>query len=77
MIFVFRKMATMFILLVLAWFVIVSEASVLEKLVLAGLCGIAALLPMFAENMRLPAAIGQGVLGVYVCLRMTYLRTSA
>ena len=77
MIFVFRKMATMFILLVLAWFVIVSEAGVWEKLVLAVLCGIAALLPMFAENTRLPAAVGQGALGVYVCLRMTYLRAKA
>ena len=77
MIFVFRKMATMFILLVLAWFVIVSEASVLEKLVLAVLCGIAALLPMFAENTRLPAAVGQGALGVYVCLRMTYLHATS
>ena len=67
-------MATMFILIVLAYFVIVSDVSVAEKLVLAMLCGIAALLPMFVASTAIPAAIAQGGFGVYVCLRMTYLR---
>ena len=67
-------MATMFILIVFAYFVIVSDASTAEKLVLAVLCAIAALLPMFVASTAIPAAIAQGVLGVYVCLRMTYLR---
>ena len=67
-------MATMFILIVLAYFVIVSDASTVEKLVLAVLCAIAALLPMLVANTALSAAIVQGALGVYVCLRMTYLR---
>lgn len=69
-----RKMATMFVLIVFAYFVIVSDASVAEKLVLAVLCAMAALLPLFVANTALPAAIAQGALGVYVCLRMTYLR---
>jgi len=64
----------MFILIVFAWFVLVSDADVAEKLVLAVLCAVAALLPLVAPGARLPAAIGQGALGVYVCLRMTYLR---
>ena len=64
----------MFILLVLAYFVIVADASVAEKLVLAVLCGATAVAPMVAEFLRLPAAIAQGALGVYVCLRMTYTR---
>ena len=67
-------MATAFVLIVLAYFVIVCDASTAEKLVLALLCGIAALLPIFVENSGLPAAIAQGALGVYVCLRMTYTR---
>ena len=67
-------MATMFILIVFAYFVIVSDASTAEKPVLAVLCAISALLPMFLANTALPAAIAQGLLGVYVCLRMTYLR---
>lgn len=67
-------MATMFILLVLAYFVIVTDVSVLEKLVLAVLCGAAALLPTLVPDAALPAAIAQAALGVYVCLRMTYVR---
>lgn len=70
-------MATLFILIVFAYFVIVSDAGAVEKLVLAALCAIAALLPMFVANTALPAAIAQGLLGVYVCLRMTYLRAKA
>ena len=67
-------MATMFILLVLAYFVIVTDVSVVEKLVLAILCGAAALLPTLVEGAALPAAIAQAALGIYVCLRMTYVR---
>lgn len=70
-------MATLFILIVFAYFVIVSDAGAVEKLVLAALCAIAALLPMFVASATLPAAIAQGLLGVYVCLRMTYLRAKA
>ena len=70
-------MATMFILIVFGYFVIVSDASTLEKLVLAVLCAMTALLPMFVADAVLPAAIAQGLLGVYVCLRMTYLRAKA
>ena len=64
----------MFVLIVFAYFVITSDASTVEKLVLAALCATAALLPMFVTGIALPAAIAQGALGVYVCLRMTYLR---
>ena len=67
-------MATIFILLVLPYFVVVCDVSIAEKLVLAALCAGASLLPMFVENSSLPAAIAQGALGVYVCLRMTYTR---
>lgn len=70
-------MSTIFILIVFAWFVLVSDADVTEKLVLAALCAVAALLPLVVPGFGLPAAIGQGVLGVYVCLRMTYLRAIA
>ena len=70
-------MATMFILLVLAYFVIVTDVSVFEKIVLAVLCGAAALIPTWVEGTTLAAAIAQAALGVYVCLRMTYVRAKA
>ena len=70
-------MATMFILLVLAYFVIVTDVSVVEKLALAILCGAAALIPTVVEGTALAAAIAQAALGVYVCLRMTYVRAKA
>lgn len=70
-------MGTVFILLVLAYFVIVSDVATLEKFLVATLCGIAALLPNYIESSRLPAAIAQGAIGVYVCLRMTYVRAKA
>ena len=70
-------MATAFILIVLPYFVIVCDVSTAEKLVLALLCGIAALLPTFVENSGLPAAVAQGALGIYVCLRLTYIRAKA
>ena len=67
----------MFILLVLAYFVIVVDVSIAEKLVLAALCAGASLFPMLVENSHVLAAVMQGVLGVYVCLRMTYIRAKA
>ena len=70
-------MATLFILMVFAYFVITSDANIVEKLVLAVLCVITALAPKFVADAALPAAVAQGVLGVYVCLRMTYLRAKA
>lgn len=70
-------LSTIFILLVFAWFVLISDADIAEKLVLAVICAIAALLPQVVTGSGLLAAIGQGMLGVYVCLRMTYLRAKA
>ncbi len=70
-------MSTVFVLIVFAWFVLVSDADVTEKLVLAALCAVAALLPLAVPASGLLAAVGQGALGVYVCLRMTYLRAKA
>ena len=70
-------MATIFILIVLAYFVIVSDVSTIEKFVVTLLWGIVALLPNFIESSRLFAAIAQGAIGVYVCLRMTYVRSKA
>ena len=67
-------MATFFILLVLAYFVVTSDASQLEKLVVFAVGGAAALLPLFFGDCRIAAAIAQGIVGVYVVLRMTYLR---
>ena len=67
-------MAAMFILLVLAYFVIVTDVSVVEKLVLAVLACACALIPALIEGTALPAAIAQAALGVYACLRMTYTR---
>lgn len=70
-------MSTIFILIVFAWFVLVSDADIAEKLVLAVLCAVAALLPLVVPGTALLAAVGQGVIGIYVCLRMTYLRAKA
>lgn len=67
-------MATFFILLVLAYFVVTSDASQLEKLVVFAVGGAAALLPLVFGDYRIAAAIAQGIVGVYVVLRMTYLR---
>ena len=67
----------MFILLVLAYFVIVVDVSIAEKIVFAVLCTWASLFPVFVENSHVLAAVMQGVLGVYVCLRMTYIRAKA
>ena len=51
-------MSTIFILLVFAWFVLVSDADITEKLVLAVICAIAALLPLVVAGSGLLAAIG-------------------
>jgi len=69
--------STLFILVVFAWFVLVAEVDIREKLVLAGLFAAVSLLPLAVPHAALWAAIGQGLLGVYVCLRMTYLRARA
>lgn len=67
-------MATFFILLVLAYFVVTSDASQLEKLVAFAVGGAASLLPLVLGDYRIAAALAQGIVGVYVVLRMTYLR---
>jgi len=67
----------MFVLIVFAWFVLVSDAGIIEKLVLAVLCAVVALAPLAVEETRLLSAIAQGGIGVYICLRMTYLRAKA
>ncbi len=69
-------MATMFILLVLAYFVIRFDTSIVEKLVLAVLVGALSLAPIALPATLLAAAIGQGALGIYIVLRMHYLRAA-
>ena len=67
-------MTTIFILLIIAYFVMVCDVGIVEKLTVALVCGGAALAPMFIDGASLAAAIVQCALGVYVCLRMTYTR---
>jgi hypothetical protein len=69
-------MATMFILLVLAYFVIRFDTSIVEKLVLASLVGALSLAPIAFPATHLAAAIGQGAIGIYIVLRMHYLRAA-
>jgi uncharacterized membrane protein len=69
-------MATMFILLVLAYFVIRFDVSVIEKLVLATTVSAFALAPFVLPTINIAAAIGQGVIGIYIVLRMHYLRAA-
>jgi hypothetical protein len=69
-------MATMFILLVLAYFVITFDVSIVEKLVLAAFVGALSLVPIALPATRLAAAIGQGAIGIYIVLRMHYLRAA-
>jgi hypothetical protein len=66
--------ATIFILLVIAYFVITSDASLPEKLIVFAVGGASSLLPLAAGDYRVLAAVTQGAIGVYVVLRMTYLR---
>lgn len=67
-------MATFFILLVLAYFVLTSDAGQPEKLVVFAIAAAASLLPALLGDYRVIAAMAQGIVGVYVVLRMTYLR---
>lgn len=70
-------MSTIFILIVFAYFVIRFDVSVLEKLLLLVLVGIAALLPLASPGsiaLRVACAIGQGAIGVYIVIRMHYLK---
>lgn len=69
----------MFILLVLAYFVIRFDVSVFEKLTLTTLVAICALIPFALPalpNLHLAAAICQGIIGVYNVVRMHYLRAA-
>lgn len=71
-------MSTIFILIVFAYFVIRFDVSVLEKLALLVLIGIAALLPLAnpaSVALRVACAIAQGVIGVYIVIRMHYLKS--
>ena len=70
-------MSTIFVLLVFAYFVVRFEVEILEKVVLLVLIALAALLPIALPNMpevRLGAAIAQGVIGIFITLRMHYLK---
>jgi hypothetical protein len=51
--------------------------SVLEKLVLLALIGVAALLPLASPGsvaLRVACAVAQGAIGVYIVIRMHYLK---
>lgn len=70
-------MSTIFVLLVFAYFVIRFEVEILEKVVLLALIAVAALLPLAIPNVpavRIGAAIAQGIIGVFITLRMHYLK---
>ncbi len=73
-------MATIFILLVLAYYVIRFDVSIMEKIMLTTLVSAFALAPVALGNvssvMPIIAAIGQGVIGIYIVLRMHYLRAA-
>ncbi len=64
----------MFILIVLAFFVLRYNVSVIEKLVLTLLIAVAALLPLAWPQARIACAVAQGLFGVYVVLRMHFER---
>jgi hypothetical protein len=68
-------MATLFILLVLAYFLIKTEVNLIEKLVLSTAVVAFAFAPIAWPAVSIAAAIGQGVIGIYIVLRMHYLRT--
>ncbi len=70
-------MSTIFVLLVFAYFVIRFEVEILEKIVLLVLISVVSLLPLALPNMpeiRLCAAIAQGAIGIFITLRMHYLK---
>jgi hypothetical protein len=66
----------MFILLVFIYFVVKYDVSIVEKLVLLLLIGAASLAPIAWPEGRVVCAVAQGLLGVYIVLRMHYLRAS-
>jgi hypothetical protein len=70
-------MATMFILFVLAFFVLRYDVSIVEKLVLTLLVAIAALAPLAWPQTGVACAVFQALLGVYVVLRMHYERANS
>jgi hypothetical protein len=70
-------MSTILILIVFAYFVIRFDVDVRENLVLLALIGIAALLPLASPGsiaLRVACAIAQGAIGVYIVIRMHYLK---
>jgi hypothetical protein len=67
-------MATMFILIVVAYYVVRYDVNIAEKLWLTLLIGIAALVPLAWPQARVACAIAQGAIGVYIVLRMHYER---
>jgi uncharacterized MnhB-related membrane protein len=69
-------MATIFILSVFAYFVLKYDVHVIEKLVLLALIATAALLPLTWPQARVACAVAQGFFGVYIVLRMHYLRAA-
>jgi hypothetical protein len=68
--------ATMFVLIVFAYFVVKYDVSIVEKIVLMLLLGFVSLAPLAWADARVACAIVQGVLGVYVVLRMYYKRAN-
>jgi hypothetical protein len=71
--------STIFILLVFAYFVLRFDGAIIEKLVLLALIAIAALLPLASPAtiaLRLICAIAQGAIGVYIVIRMHYLKSA-
>jgi hypothetical protein len=66
----------MFILFVFIYFVVKYDVSIFEKLVLLLLIGAVSLVPLAWSHLRVASAIAQGVFGVYIVLRMHYLRAS-
>jgi hypothetical protein len=67
----------MFILIVLAFFVLRYDVSVIEKLALTLLVAMAALAPRIWPQMGVACAVFQALLGVYVVLRMHYERVNS
>jgi hypothetical protein len=70
-------MATMFILIVLGYYVLRYEVSIVEKLLLTLLIGVAALTPLVWPQASIACAIAQGAIGVYIELRMHYERANS
>jgi hypothetical protein len=66
----------MFILFVFIYFVVKYDVSIVEKLVLLLLIGAVSLVPLAWPHLRVASAIAQGVFGVYIVLRMHYLRAN-